>query len=143
MPSPNCDHTCLDIIDSMLAEISFDQRSHPTPRMGGGGNVAPFDGEVLGKYIRRQLLLEVRGKITGEPPERWPQMVCELSVGDRFWWKGSRYRLSYKARGSVEATGDQFSNIVTFIEPAYARKGDERPSIYTEVELDRPQADLS
>jgi hypothetical protein len=51
-------------IDGMIDAI-FTPRQAPRPALGGG-KPAPFDGELLGKFIRFCVLMELRDKLTGE-----------------------------------------------------------------------------
>lgn len=50
-----------DMIDETLAQT----RKFAAPPMGGPRQ-APFDGEVLGTFLRYAVLCEVRARLTGE-----------------------------------------------------------------------------
>jgi len=52
------------VIDETIDAI-FSPRRAPRPVLGGGKQVA-FDGELLGKYLRFCILMELRDKLTGE-----------------------------------------------------------------------------
>jgi hypothetical protein len=57
------------IIDRMIAETLKQERIQPAPPMGGAYQ-APFDGEVLGSFIRYAILHEARAEMTGEELDR-------------------------------------------------------------------------
>jgi hypothetical protein len=51
------------VIDTMIDDI-FTPRKASRPVLGGGKQ-APFDGELLGKFIRYVVLNEVRARLLG------------------------------------------------------------------------------
>jgi hypothetical protein len=53
----------VELIDEMIDEI-FEPRKMSRPALGGGKS-APFDGELLGKFIRFVVLNEVRDRMLG------------------------------------------------------------------------------
>jgi hypothetical protein len=55
----------IQIIDEMIEEVLAKRRSFPAPLMGGARQV-PFDGEVLGLFIRYGVLEDARARLTGQ-----------------------------------------------------------------------------
>lgn len=67
----------LDIIHAMMDEARGGSRRFPKP-ITGGANQAPFDGELLGRFLRFTILCEVRDKIVGiDTPKHYIKEMFE------------------------------------------------------------------
>jgi hypothetical protein len=55
----------IQIIDEMIAEVLERKRRFSKPILGGARQV-PFDGEVLGLFIRYGVLEDARARLTGQ-----------------------------------------------------------------------------